>query len=45
LQEGGGCPWEKEKVIFGSAGLKFHASRKELGCPWEKERSSLVVKD
>ncbi len=32
-QKGAGCPCEKERVIFGSAGLKLHVFRKELATP------------
>jgi hypothetical protein len=38
LQEGDCCPWEKERVCFGSAGLKFHACRRELAASGEKEK-------
>jgi hypothetical protein len=38
LQEGASCPWEKERVSFGSAGLKFHACRRELAATGEKEK-------
>jgi hypothetical protein len=40
---GAGCPWEKEKVIFGSVGLKFYVCRKKLAALGRRRRSSLVV--
>jgi hypothetical protein len=40
LEEVAGCPWQKEKVIFGTAGLKFHVCRKELAAPGRMKGSS-----
>jgi hypothetical protein len=33
LQEGAGCPVEKEKVIFSTARLKVYVCRKEVATP------------
>jgi hypothetical protein len=45
LQKGASYPWEKERVIFGSAGLKFHVCRKELASLVRRRGSALVVQD
>jgi hypothetical protein len=36
LEEGSGCPWEKEKVIFVSR-TKIPCLQEGAGCPCEKE--------